>query len=525
MMDKTLIVHNSQYKKYDVGSWVTITSTIPTEVDYNNGNTLEELTHIPESAWSELDGEVDICFYTHSEMNELSIQVETDSFLLADILKDDVITIKEYSDDSEQAQSIVALATEPFLIYEELGNEMDVLYYTDDLTVESPGLEMTSNYTPLDELDTRYELYSWSSDENISDPIMSIEANPIKQMIIHPEDVKIYGDLQSIVMNKIGAVGTFKLAVSFNSGVTWESCKYNEWVAVNIADMNHFRTNGMDSYDLSKLSAAMLSSKGSDLRIAYYIEDNIHSELNLSLSDVKLQVRSATGNVELSDLVFSVQNTVATIQVTFAGNKLVGSIEDEDQGKVQYRVLLNGESYYPADGNYTSLHQTPIPIHLNMDDRRILIDQDNTLRVEFKDAWGVEDAWETVFVGLYSGLMFKNSTGEYLTNSLGELLKHLDFGVVIAGQTTLEQQVVVKNQLGERVQNLQLEVAQDKLPEGVAVQLSRTASPFRAEESLLFNQIVEPEEELVFYVRLSTHIHAPAAPGGQFEIRAHADAL
>lgn len=79
--------------------------------------------------------------------------------------------------------------------------------------------------------------------------------------------------------------------------------------------------------------------------------------------------------------------------------------------------------------------------------------------------------------------------------------------------------------MGERVQNLQLEVVKEKLPDGVAVQLSRTASPFRDEASLLFNKFFEPEEELEFYVRLSTRITAAPAPHGRFEIRAKADAV
>ncbi|WP_270169792.1 hypothetical protein [Paenibacillus sp. SYP-B4298] len=402
---------------------------------------------------------------------------------------------------------------------------MNVLYYTDDENVTSPSLEITANYSPLDELSTGYELHSWASDENAESPSLMIHAVPVPQVVVQPEDVELVGDLQTIVVQKLGHLGRIRLAVSFDSGMTWESYKFKQWVDIDIGQTDQIRKQGMSVYDLSQLTANVLAHKGEKLRIAYYIEDNIHGNEAVSLAKTVLQVASPTGNVKVDGLKFHILNTAAELELVFQGNKLSGMLTDADQGKVQYRVLLNEEPYYPSDGQYTRLAAAPLTIRLNITEERLFFDRDNRLRVEFRDGWGQEDVWETIFAGSYSGLMFKDESGHYLTNSLGELLKHLNFGVVIAGQTTLEQQVVVRNQLGERVQNLQLEVAQDKLPEGVAVQLSRTASPFRAEESLLFNQIVEPEEELTFYVRLSTQIHAPAAPAGQFEIRANADAL
>lgn len=525
-MIKVLILHNGQYKRYVSDSWITVTSGVPTETDYSNGNTLEEISNILESEWSILDGEIEFCYYSDdSEITNLTVKIGTDSFLLEDVLKDDTINIREYSDDITQTTSVVSVDSEPFLIYDEFGNSMNVLYYTDDASVTSPSLEVTTNRSLLDSIEESYQLYSWSSGDSIDNPVLTTTGIPVKQALFQPKEFELHGDLANIIANQTGSLGKFRTVISFDDGNTWEAFKWDEWITINLSNLTDVRSKGMSAYDLSKLTKEVFLDKGERLKLAYYLEDSIHTDEKIQIADVKLEINSPIGNVKFHTLAFYILNTTATISVTFAGNKLKGEIDDDDKGKVQYRVILNGDPYFPIDGSYTALSRTPIDINVSVDERSVLIDQNNTLRVEFKDAWGVEDAWETVFFGTYSGLMFKNSTGEYLTNSLGELLKHLDFGVVIAGQTTLEQQVVVRNQLGDRVQNLQLEVAQDKLPEGVAVQLSRTASPFRAEKSLLFNQIVEPEEELTFYVRLSTQIHAPAAPAGQFEIRANADAL
>ncbi|MNW52048.1 hypothetical protein D3C74_295520 [compost metagenome] len=201
-----------------------------------------------------------------------------------------------------------------------------------------------------------------------------------------------------------------------------------------------------------------------------------------------------------------------------------GELSDEDLGKVQYKVSLNGKPYYPDDGTYTNPMPSPQIINVNISDRDILFGVNNTLRVDFMDTWGQQDFWETSFIGTYSGIMFMDSNKEYLSNSFGGLLKYLDFGIVIAGQTTLEQKVIVKNQIGYRVQNLLLEVVKDKLPEGTVIQLSKNL-PFVPVDPLLFNRFFNEDEEFEFYVRITTQLTAPPNPNGTFEIRAKADTV
>lgn len=73
-----------------------------------------------------------------------------------------------------------------------------------------------------------------------------------------------------------------------------------------------------------------------------------------------------------------------------------------------------------------------------------MFNQENKLRVEYQDYWGETESWETKFIGSYSGLMFMDETGNYYSDTFGGILKYLDFDMLIAGQTSLDQKVVVK---------------------------------------------------------------------------------
>uniref|UniRef100_UPI0020BE89DB hypothetical protein n=1 Tax=Lysinibacillus sp. D4B1_S16 TaxID=2941231 RepID=UPI0020BE89DB len=105
------------------------------------------------------------------------------------------------------------------------------------------------------------------------------------------------------------------------------------------------------------------------------------------------------------------------------------------------RVLLNNGDYYPSDGSFTKLGEAPQNIELAIGSKDIRIDNWNTLKVEFQDFFGTTDYWSIQFMGTYTGLMFKDVYGQYFSSEIGEVLKYLDFGIIMAGQTTIEHGV------------------------------------------------------------------------------------
>ncbi|WP_019639010.1 hypothetical protein [Paenibacillus fonticola] len=522
--NKTLIYHNSEYKKYDNG-WISLSNSLTDQLFLTEG--MDNISIIPESAWAELSGDVELCHWTDDpSKTEAQFTIETEPFTLEDEFAGQTIKVIEYTDNPNQTESSITLETEPFTLYDELGDEVDVLYYTDDPSKTSAELEINANYSPLDELDGDFEVVTWSDSD--TPPLLQVEGVPFEQIVLQSSDQEIFGKLQSLILkeNSNESVGKLRVIISFDGGRTWESNKYGKWLTIDHTNKNVIISHGMSPYDVSKLKEESFKNKSDKIRIGYLIADNIHlADGHTILQNTKVGVTSPTGTVKFSDVAFYILNTAATIQVEFAGNKLSGEISDEDLGKVQYKVSLNGNPYYPSDGKYTPLMNSPQAININISDRDILFGVYNTLRIDFRDAWGEQDYWETTFIGTYSGIMFMDENRNYYSNSFGDILQHLDFGVIIAAQTTLEQKIIVKNQIGYRVQNLLLEVTKEKLPEGVTIEISRSNFPFVAEDPLLFNRFFNEDEELEFYVRISTDLLAPPAPNGTFEIRAKADTV
>ncbi|MEC0306884.1 hypothetical protein P4H67_08955 [Paenibacillus lautus] len=519
--EKALVFNEGVYKTYLSGSWEDVGTSVSDHDFLSKG--MDDTSLIPEPAWSTLTGDVEICFWTENpHRTEALFSIETEPFTLAEEWEDQTIKIIEYSDDPYKTESTILLETEEFDFYDEFKDTVDVLYYTDDPRKTSAELELTSNYSPLDELNGDFEIVTWTDQEDINELNIHMNASPLSQLIIQDEDFEIYGDLQSIIINKISKEGTIKLLLSFDEGQNWEYFKFNTWRLTDISNMEMVRKHAMDIDSLSHITEKEFAVKGKKIRLAYFIDDNIHWNQHTQVDNIKIVSNAPVDDAKFSNAEFYLLNTLATLQLTVGGNKLMGQLDDPDKGKVQYRVLLNNKPYYPSNGNFTPLYPAPVDIKLNISEKEILFGLNNSLTVEFQDAWGQQDTWSTIFFGTYSGLMFMDEQGQYFSDSFGGLLKHLDFDIVVAGQTTDYQKVIVKNQLGQVVQNLILEVDKDKLPPGVTIELSYT-DPFIAEDYLLFNKLIQPNDEMVFYVRIATAITAPPSPNGQFEIRAKVD--
>ncbi|MEK4074084.1 hypothetical protein MHI01_09270 [Paenibacillus sp. FSL M7-0656] len=557
---KTLVFHADQYKYINGTNWATLMNTIPTENDYKEFG-IDDITTIPEDMWMKLVGEIEFCYYTtdsrvsNASFNietepftleeewadkdievlyytddpnatESVVTIETDPFTLAEEWEDKEIKIIEYTDDPNQTESTITIETEPFTLYDELGDSVDVLYYTDDPSKTSAELNITANYSPLDELEGDFDVVTWTNDEEViagnRDMMLTYDALPFEQLIVQPTDIALYGDVKKVVATKVtenSPEGILRMAASFDSGLTWKTYRFNKWLDLDIQDTTLFKRKGMN---LDTLNAIPEKDLIALTRIAYYFDSSKHYENSYSLDEVKMVVDAPRHAVEFRDMSLQLLNTTATIDLTFSGNKLTGVLDDTDQGKVKYRVLLNGKTYYPADGNFTRLAASPFNIELNIDERNVNFGVENTLKVEFQDYWGAVDSREIKFIGSYSGLMFMDESGDFLSDTFGGILKKLDYGVIIAGQTTLTKKVRIKNLLGYAVDHVYLEMDKKFETDGVEVQLSRQADPFLPIDYLTYG-LIQPEDSIDFYIRIATDIHAKPNPNGNFEMKVTAD--
>lgn len=69
--------------------------------------------------------------------------------------------------------------------------------------------------------------------------------------------------------------GIAKMAMSFDSGVTWQTFNGNDWITIDIGDKTDFKGNGMDVSTVNNLTDSELSiarNSSNKVRFAYYIE-------------------------------------------------------------------------------------------------------------------------------------------------------------------------------------------------------------------------------------------------------------
>ncbi|MDG0874549.1 SPRY domain-containing protein [Paenibacillus thiaminolyticus] len=197
--EKVLVLSNGVYWECSNIGWERVTNSSPTEQDYINHG-MDDISIIPESAWKELSGDVQVCYWTNDLYKpEASFNIETEPFTLAEEFDDQTIKIIEYTENPEQEDSIITLETEPFTFYDEVGDSFDVLYYTDDPDKTESELEIKHNYSPLDELDGDFELVTWTMEEEAE---VREELKPIFKEKI--EDGDLYGvtvDLSKGIVN------------------------------------------------------------------------------------------------------------------------------------------------------------------------------------------------------------------------------------------------------------------------------------------------------------------------------------
>ena len=205
-------------------------------------------------------------------------------------------------------------------------------------------------------------------------------------------------------------------------------------------------------------------------------------------------------------------NTVPFITASMQGLTLNIRIDDPDTDNVKFRIELNGNQVFPPSG-YTNFRTPPVLYKHTFKSSDVNIGSLNTLVIYAVDDLGSEAIHQLEFIGEYSGLMFADSDGNYYSTDLGEVLKYLDFGGVIAGQTTLSVPIRLINKNGFKVTNIVLSNDNNTQPPGVRLEMSKSDLPFVPETELFYPIVLNYGDEITFYVRLATDAGTPPKSG------------
>ncbi|TPG68725.1 hypothetical protein EEL31_10320 [Brevibacillus laterosporus] len=252
-------------------------------------------------------------------------------------------------------------------------------------------------------------------------------------------------------------------------------------------------------------TALIPSSNLTSVTNPYYMRVIVKQDDGTQISrDVKLLIYDTPPKI-IGDLIGK------TLEITFG---------DEENDRIRFNVKLNGKQIYPTTG-FTDLHFTPYQFKTTISPEDIIIGATNTIEINAEDEYGSPNTYVYSWIGDYIGLMFSDETGKYYSTDAGEILQYLNFGTIIAGQTTLPVKVNLTNKEGMDIKNLKVELHAPTYW-NTQIQLSKTENPFVPEQVLTFADVKKKDENVSFYVRIVTNAD-DTAHSGEFDIYAEAE--
>jgi len=553
--DKYLVHHNSQYKYHNGTTWQT---TMATEVNFKQYG-MSQLSQITEAQWKELTGtkslvmwsdfpdkqwanavlnteptitnnllgdSPEVIYYTDSGTPSIVIETEVEPFSVYDYIGE-LPTVIAYTESTEDI--VVSTTTEPFDIYDEFGESVEVLYYTDDETVTNADLILEANWSPIDELEGDFEVVTWTDEApETAKRALELKAIPKPQFIKLVNPKRVYGYLEDVIATDISQAYRdearyFVTGSDISKWYVWDK-ETETFIVQDASTEQAISANGMKYNELNAITDKQWKTWDREyLNIGVFLKDNPRDTIISAVESVSYKDFLPRNTSAISNTNLYILNTTAKIDLQLNGNLLTGVLSDDDLTRVQYRVSLNGQYYYPNDGSWTKLGESPQNITLAFSSSDVKIDDWNTVKVEFRDFYGTIDYWQNQFMGTYSGLMFKDVYGQYYSSEIGEVLNYLDFGVIIAGQTTIEHEIILKNQYGYDVKDIHLYANTSNFPTGMVLEFSDSLSPFSPQPELRLNRTLTNNEEMSFFIRLKTELGSTPDANGSFDIIVRAE--
>ncbi|MFJ7918711.1 LamG domain-containing protein [Lysinibacillus fusiformis] len=553
--DKYLVQHNGDYKYHDGTAWQLTTPTEENFIQYGMNN----LNHITEKQWKELTGDKSVImwsdfedkqytsvvlnkesfkaqdllgdsaqaiYYTDSDTSKIAVETGVDPYSIYDYIGE-LPTVAIYTESNDDI--IVSTNVEPFDIYDEFGESVEVLYYTDDETVANADLILEANWSPIDELEGDFEVVTWTDEgSDTAKRVLDMKAIPQPQFVKLVNPKRLYGSLDDVFVNDVSQSYRDE-ARYFVGGETpdkwyvWDK-KEKKFVVADASSPQKIMLTGMTYKDLNSITDMQWRTWTSDyINIGMFISDNPRDTIKTIVEEISFEDYLPRDTTTIENSSLYILNTTAKIDISLDANVLKAVLSDDDLTRVQFRVLLNNGYYYPSDGSFTKLGESPQNIELAIGSKDMRIDNWNTLKVEFQDFFGTTDYWSTQFMGTYTGLMFKDVYGQYFSSEIGEVLKYLDFGIIIAGQTTIEHEVFLKNQYGYDIKDIHLYANTANFPTGMTCEFSTSSSPFTPQPDLRLGGVLKNNEEIPFFIRLKSELGSTPDVNGSFDIIVRAD--
>lgn len=513
---KALIYQDGLYKTYqeDAESWKSLGSTEPTkEVFLEKGIEMRNRTDF--SMFNSLSAYELLYLSDNPKVSHIEVANQVEPFSVYDYIGElpVVIVHSETMDD-------IAITTgvETFNIYDDFKDEVEILYYTNNPATTGANTILDANWSPVDELEDTFDIVSWT-DEMDAKRALGINAIP-KPQFTYSQDLipldEFIGNLQVIDLSSYEKDSMVRLLMS-NNNINWYTWNGNNFIAVDNTSHDNIINQGMTPEAFNDLTPLNLTKWLFDaVNVGVFLYDDARGKFRSKVSELSIDTQIPSNTSKVEDVNLYILNTTAKINIDLSGLSLTGQVVDDDMTRVQYRVKLNGEPYYPANGEFTALSKPPLNIDIIIKSDEIKIGDWNIIEVEFQDYFGSSDTWSAQFIGKYAGIMFSDPDGNYYSSDVGQVLKYLDFGEILTGQVTEYYEVKLKNEYGFDVRDATLTVNTQNFPRGLKVELSSTNSGVGSEEIAIGNLAVD--DEFTFYVRMRSSADTVPNNNSKFDI-------
>jgi hypothetical protein len=117
-------------------------------------------------------------------------------------------------------------------------------------------------------------------------------------------------------------------------------------------------------------------------------------------------------------------------------------------------------------------------------------------------------------------LGFRNEFGNYYTDAQGNIIRYLEYGTIVAGDTSDAKPVWLQNNADFAIKDMKVWVDPATVANGITVELSLSDHPFTPVDEIVFPGTVPIGDSRKFYVRFVADITVNS--GGTFDLKAKA---
>lgn len=509
---RTLILLNEEYKMYNGSEWETVTTSTPTEQDFLDYG-MDVITMLDSHTLSKLNsssGNIEIVCYTATNKQEANLEI-TANYSPLDELDDPELLL--WTEATESKELRLTAVPRPKLVMPL--RDLDIKGDLEKLDLESLLIgsyteniipKMTSNTTPSGEASaSSYNgarppwhafdgtANSWLTDGKNTNQWLSYKFASPKKINKYAIKDQLPARLPNSWRIEGSNDGQNWIVLDSHSNVTdWIAGTRKEFIFTNEQSFFYYRIfvikNNGDTY----ISIASLEF--------------------MSLLPIARIRTLASGDQGSTWKTFK-QNTWKTVDISNLINvKNNGMTADEVNSLTREDWLALNPNQKIRLAYYLEQENSTDTVEINF---LSSVERITTSTPTLNSLTIIYDELDKK----YSGLIFMDTSEQYYSTSFGEILKYLDMRTLVAGQTSLDVKVKLTNTYPFDVKNIRLWSEHDI--EGLTVEFSKSVNPFIAEEELIYEQQLNFDEVIEFYIRLS--VDPSAQVGGNFDIRVSAD--